>query len=161
MTAKMQPFWWFKKPAITCPEGEQLTNGDFELGNLTGWEIIQGWAEAWTDNPHSGIYSGMLGEWCFIRQTLATPLLVSCVLEFKFWARHESTYDSGLITVIAHYTDATESSADVYAPYTLEYEQFDLLFMLESGKTIEYIEFQAKGDPIHTHIDDVSMISGT
>jgi hypothetical protein len=153
MTAKMQPFWYFKKPVISCPEGEQITNGDFETGDPTGWTLSTGNIQ--TDVVHSGIYAARIypSGPRLLSQTLVTPVPVICVKSFDLY--YLQNMDSSYAKVI--YDD--DSYSESYLSATGLWIQLNLKDILTAGKTISKLELH-NGYMGHLYIDDVSLISG-
>jgi len=165
--AKMQPFWWFLPPVITCPSGEQLGNGGFETGAWAPWTIIQGGPRIVTGVPHTGIYSCYFYNniWDEIAQTLATPLPVVCVDKFEMWAYLLAVLGTHLCSVIVtiYYTDGTTTEHD-FAAFLLAnpdvYILCDIKPYLTTGKTISSfrIKFSYNGGARDAlWVDDVSL----
>jgi len=125
--SKMQPFWWFKKPAIVCPAGEQIVNGGFETGDFTGW--IYNSSEVTNAQKHSGNYSCFLGispTEGYIEQDLAEPIAIECIQSCGCFIL-PSVGDGALYFTIT------------YEDYTTNYRRYDFG---QSGEW-SYIDFMA------------------
>jgi len=150
--AKMQPFWWFLKPEIICPEGEQIVNGGFETGDLPPWEAKYNYV---TDRyAHTGTYSCYITYAGWTKQTVSIP--VNCIKSFTLWAYNEFDDRDAYVRVIAHYTDDTSDEHE-FMETRLAWAQFDMLPYLTAGKTIDYIRIQVSGD-VGSYVDDVSLV---
>jgi hypothetical protein len=153
MTAKLHPFWRLKAPSITCPEGEQITNGDFEDGDFTGWVCDSGVVQS--DIVHAGVWAAQIypSGSRLLSQTLAVEVPVECVQTFTLWYKQSS--GSSRVEII--YTDDTETEYDM--PNTTDWEQLNLATDLEAGKTIKEIHIH-NGYVAQLYVDDVTLISG-
>ena len=156
MNAKMQPFWWFKKPeAPPCPSGEQLTNEGFETGDLTGW-VGTGDTYVTDEYKRSGNYSCNIDLIRGVYQTLAEPLLVDCVDVAELYSRRTEESGSGAFTVMVYFTDGSQDGKNDWAPYG-EWKKLDFKDILVSGKIIERIGIINGGESTRILIDDVSL----
>jgi len=137
---------------VACPSGEQITNGDFETGDTTGWDELGGIVT--TDNPHSGTYCAQIypsGSRALI-QTLASTPRVECITSFNFWHRRGRNS-----VVLVEYADGTDTGY-ISIPYSdPDWALFDLLPYLTAGKYVTRITF-LNGSVHHLYIDDVSLI---
>jgi len=158
----MQPFWWFKKPAVIPPVGEQIENGGFE-DQFDYWEYgINAYID--TFYKRSGNRSlGLTGysepeNFAWAKQTLGTPVPVAYVSTFKLYG-HADWYPAQekklLITI--GYTDdsSTEVTFTFYETYV--WHECDLKPYLSSGKTIKSIRIETLS-LLDISVDDVSLI---
>lgn len=136
---------------------EAFVNAGFETGDFTGWTQFQ--ASIDTTHPHTGTYAAFLYE-CWLRQSF-TPIPVSKIIAFTFWARN---YNSGMThyhDVYIHYTDETQDTVQfVVSPWGGDFENywesFDLTSELDAGKSVDWIEF--RGDTGQPYLlDDLSL----
>jgi len=147
--AKLHPFWRLVVPP--CPEGEQIENGGFETGDLTGWSHYNGTV---TDQyAHSGYYAIRLYQnWYQQEEDLSVPK--RCLQTFGFWAyrvRPGNTYK-------ILYTDGSDSG-EISIPYTLVWTYVDAKAQVADGKAVKNIFFRG-GTVGPGWVDDVSLISG-
>jgi len=152
MTPKVQPFWWFKPPAIICPEGEQVVNGGFETGDFTGW--TNNGADISTQYVHSGTYSAFLYS-ASIQQDFATPILKECIESFGFWVYF---IDTGILPDA--WCDVYFSDGDMISVPILQiagWTYYDILAQIPNGKSVSYFVFRA-GSTYWYWLDDVSLI---
>lgn len=126
-----------------CPAGEQIVNGGFESA-FTGW-VKTGALEVVDYDKHGGVYSvrNLTGE-ATLTQTLATPMLGSCVTDLHLWMMSSysvSPPEGGKIKVSIEYTDDThdEATKEITSPEHDTWVLFDLLTSVNVTKTIEYI----------------------
>ena len=164
---------YFVEENLECPSGEQITNGGFETGDLTGWS---GDAEIVTSadgviSPHSGSYlaRSAYNKTRYVEQTLGKNVPQSCLTGasvFKFW--FAGGYRScGLIGTIARaYIEYTDGSKTEVSHETIENEdmiwiEIDLKSYVEVGKTINGIRIEIidnlTGYGWRACIDDVSL----
>jgi len=154
--AKMHPFWWFKAPPISCPSGEQIINGGFETGDLTGWE---GGFNIGVNGifAHSGNYYAWLdtGNWAW--QTLAEAILVECIASFTLWLKCPDPYNQPARITIT-YSDDTTTEIDVAT--SSSWTEFNLLPYLVAGKSVKTLTILCKDEPPYQtlSVDDVSLI---
>lgn len=161
MTAKMQPFWWFKKPVITCPEGEQIVNGDFEDG-ITGWTFDSpnsALSTAYAQSPTHSVFT--YSDGAGFHQAIDN-IPVSCVKSLTFYTRYAGYAGVATIYVIVKYSDATETDivfnnlpVDPSTPDA--FTQRDITLQLSTGKVIVEIRFTSSTNN-DSYIDDVSLI---
>lgn len=148
--ARLFPFWRLIPPS--CPSGEQIANGSFETGDCISWTTD--WCGVTQQYAHTGIYSVLCYE-SWLRQTFATPIPVSCVLSLTFYVESpwQGTGPAGYVTV--HYADDTETTIIIYG--FPDWHEYNITDQLESGKSIEYIQFRG-GSMRPYWLDDVSLI---
>jgi len=101
-----------KRFALLCPIGDQITNGGFETGDLTGW--TNDGASVSSSYHHSGSYSCHIGwDDCLgvsesITQTFSTPIPVYCITELSLYAENTcGTNPSYSVDIRATYKDGT------------------------------------------------------
>lgn len=146
---------------IACPSGEQITNGRFETGDLTGWSYGED-TTVDTEFKHSGEYAVWLAgaDISWIEQTLTEPLQVSCVESFTAWVgKSVDSYPYGRLTVLITYTDETTSTHE-FNIYTVlgDFEQINIKPYLTAGKTIAKIRFSNTSEGSALYLDDASLI---
>jgi hypothetical protein len=144
--AKIHPFWRLIPPP--CPGGEQIENGTFETGDLTGWTNAQG---SVTDQyAHTGTYSILLYSNWYLSCAMSVPKV--CIASFGFWSYQVR---SGNYYVII-YTDGSESD-HISIPYTADWAYVDVKAQVADGKSIKNIYFRG-GTAGPGWVDDVSLI---
>lgn len=151
--AKMQPFWYFKKPPakiisyieIVCPadyggmwpaiddlslitispEEERMVNGDIETGDFTGYTVAED--EITSVFVHAGSYAVRLFAVAgnYLRQTFATPIPIANVKSLTFWGLVWLQY-STFATVTIGYTDGTTTVINIGETAVGGWEQWDL-----------------------------------
>jgi len=147
----------FSSPAIVCPSGEQITNGGFETGDLSGWSYSD--ASVVTDSPHSGTYHLRFDNPAgWIEQNISN-VPVSCVKKFSFWYKRSQSWATTILRIYITYTDNTFTEVVIGgAGSPVNYEEVDLLPELESGKVIKKLRIEQ--DPFGdwtADIDDISL----
>jgi len=158
MTAKMQPFWWFKAPTVPPPT-EQIVNGGFETGDTTGWTCggSTPYCSAETESPHSGSYCGRVNNAdpaSWIEQEFS-PVLVSSIVTFEFYNR---TGEGGHARAeITYSDDTTVTIVDTGTGWT--WRQIDLKSALDPTKSVKKIRFYYLEAGNVLDIDDVSLIA--
>lgn len=150
MTPKMQPFWWFLPPVITCPSGEQVTNGGFELGNFTGW--TQSGSQIVTDKKRSGIYSAKLWS-SWVRQDFSPPIPKECIESFGFYTTYDYWYPTPDYVEL-HFSD--ETYITIYFPRGGGWNYCNLLPWVPDGKSVSYFKIVSVDSPFW--LDDASLI---
>jgi hypothetical protein len=161
MTAKMQPFWWFKAAYVPT---ERITNGGFETGDTTGWEVggDYGYGYATQDWAHSGLYScdircniDLFDSW--IRQTF-TGVEQSKIVSFGLWICGMNWGHKAQVTI--EYSDATSTVVEQETLINHEWSYMDLLPYVEAGKTVTGIKISHNGHMTDSlYVDDVSLIA--
>ncbi len=146
----MHTSYILKKPSV-CPSGEQVTNGGFETGDTTGWDVL--YTIATSDQAHSGTYSAHFVTEAYIQQSISIP--VSCVQSLVLWVLNEFPPQNIEINVTAHYTDGT-SDIHLFVVSAAIWTQLDMLPYLTAGKVIDYIKVHAPSVPSFW-VDDVSL----
>lgn len=146
----------------TSLNGEQMTNGDFETGDLTGY-TSGGTVIVDTGGKHTGVYGCLLDDYPilpWIEQDIATlkgaSIPVDGMISFSLWALMDS--GTGAFTVIITYSDATTTSIPLVA--TAVYQQFNLLPYLTAGKQVSKIKIQTTntGMSFKVWFDDISLL---
>lgn len=153
--SKMQPFWWFKAPVITCPEGEQIENGGFETGDFTGWLNYEYAIQS--NGAHGGSYYLRAYPAGDVEQELAVPIPTSCIESFTFWVYLEGSGGEAEFTVVVTYTDDTysihsdiENTKDTWVQKTVT--------GLTAGKTVKKIHVYGQWSANPHRIDDISLV---
>jgi len=169
---KMQPFWWFLKPKIICPEGEQIINGGFESDLSVGWnatvppELNPTYPWNRTTFPHSGFYSAK-SDWprgC-LAQDFSSPIPFSCVKTWGCWYY----YTGPIPRVYLFFTDGTyvyrNLGKGVTPLFQWNYEdwfvdvwtgQDESVYKTKSiAKIVLYTYWVASGE---CYVDDVSLV---
>jgi hypothetical protein len=144
----------------SCPSGEQLINGGFEVsgGNygIPYWDSSV-YYTSWS-NPHSGTKCIMAYPSGWIEQELAEPLPVSCVDSITCWAKGEINNFVEVIVTIT-YTDDT-TSEDIKTTINDDGEWEQLTFgNLTTGKTIKKIKFDGANSYNPHKLDDCSLMA--
>jgi len=137
---------------------EQLTNGDFETGNLNGWTTV-GSPAADASAKRSGNYGCalyLLGD--EIQQTVSN-ISKSDMATFELYYR--SALGNGVtITVRLTYTDASYTETNYSSGATTDWKQVNLLNQMADGKTLEKISIKFStyvggGDDVY--LDDITL----
>jgi len=141
---------WMREP------GELLTNGNFETGDLSGWQH-GGSVGATTDLVHAGSYACEIsGSGSYIGQTF-TGVPKDKIVSFGFWQRTVGYGQRGIVTI--EYNDGTYTVVEADTTgYTWKY--VNLLPYVETSKTVTGARFSHNGvaSPYY-YIDDISLIS--
>ena len=146
-----------------CPSGEQITNGGFETGDLTGFTttgtvVISSWS------PHTGTYDCLLDDYPSLpsieQDILAIKgysISVKCISSMTLWARLDT--GNGDFTVLITYSDGSTTTIPLNT-ILLTYEQFDLLPYLDTSKSVSKINISlpATGMSFKIFFDDISLI---
>lgn len=160
-------------PIVQAPS-EQVVNGGFETGNLTGWQI----KELTANNPRYGAmeeaaHSGSFG-FCFdtqgnggyicLKQVFPVPILASSVRSFGFWARNKEMGSPMDVGLTWYATNGSYDTAyawldwdDTSWHYVNVTEVMDIYGWRESDIQIAYIEVFASGVQA-AYIDDISLV---
>jgi len=162
--------WTYYDPPIAeaCPTGEQIINGDFELGALTGWGTV-GDVSVTGGEAHGGSYKCQAdqSDTVEINQDL-NDIPVSCfdeesVFKFFFKGSYDGCSDRGTqLTVEIFYTDETETTyeKETTSEENGEWVEIDLKSLLEAGKEINRLEIKWNANSVSTYgqVDDVSLV---
>lgn len=156
-------------PSI-CPEGEQIQNGEFETGDLTGWTPTGDLIVDTYLPPHSGTYclrTHYYGGTGSVEQFLIEPVPVSCMgegTEFTMWIRGMYGFcptGGSIFAVEIFYTDDTSTyiERETTEPEDQIWVQWDLKPYLEPGKTVEsiYIALNGANNTIPC-VDDITFL---
>jgi hypothetical protein len=145
----------------------QITNGDFELGDFTGWILTGGCIYECTiigDGAHSGTYKAWIGYngcsncSCEISQTLVNETPVEQVLEFSMWVTCHCSGGTRNIYVLVTYTDESTTLIENETTWD-EWEKVDMTANLASGKTIKSIAIYTSR--CSYSLDDVSLLTAS
>jgi hypothetical protein len=159
MTPKMQPFWWFKKPAAPPVPTERIVDGGFEEG--IAWVYYEAFR---TDAEyHTGAWSCYFPVFTqpYVEQTLDIPVLGSSVISASFYIfDNGSPYDS-VFYLTLYYDDDTDESFKIQASKFNEWVIVDFLSYINTAKTLTKIRFRALNEDVAwTYlIDDVSLMA--
>jgi len=131
--------------------GEQIINGDFETGNLTGWESRHVSVTNWT--KHAGNYSVELWENGYIKQIFTTPIPKSNITSATLYY-----YNNGLnnLNLTIGYSDNTSTTKTLNR--VTEWTFYDYLSDIETGKSVNYIKIEESGCET-LYVDDISLIT--
>jgi hypothetical protein len=161
-------------PELVCPSGEQIVNGGFETGDLTGWttsNIGVGKGEVLSVNPYEGIYHFRLYDLPYgspspsIAQNFKELVSSECLTDTSTFQVALKSYTDfsppigGWVDIYLVYTNGTETHIHVedVATYTV----YDLKPYVESGKTLKGIRLENTtplGTSFYIDIDEVSLI---
>lgn len=155
--------WEFSEGQEAAPchcEGEQITNGGFELGDFTGWTTPNGdppcecctSSECSVVDYEAGAHSGTHYAWlqaslcdenccCICQEFGGEGIGVSYVTEFSMWLWCDCSDGAGSphhLNVKVYYTDDTSQLIQVVAPWNT-WTKYDLTAQLQAGKCIRKI----------------------
>jgi len=132
--------------------GEQIINGGFETGDLTGWESQRAYIVSY--EKHSGNYSVELNQGSYVKQIFTTPIPKSNIINAVLYYRNSGYAD--YLHLFIGYSDGTNTAKmlDQVMTWTI----YDYLSDIETGKSIDYIKTEASGCAT-SYIDDVSLIT--
>jgi hypothetical protein len=148
----------------TSPIGEQMTNGGFETGDLTGW-TSGGTVVVGMGSPHTGVYGCLTDDFPilpWIEQDIATlrgySIPVENITSFSLWACEDS--GTGNFTVLITYSDATTTNIPLNTILGI-YEEFDLLPYLDTTKEVSKINISTTNSGMSYKIwfDDISLVA--
>jgi len=129
-----------------CPEGEQITNGEFGTGDFTGWTNEEA---AWIigSNGYVGSYyatTESIGK--SLEQSFATPILSSCFSEFSVAVKNDYVSPGcvtpeyrGILDIEIVYSDDTSTLIEDISYDDNDWHLIDLLSVLEAGKKVKKI----------------------
>jgi len=149
---------------MSCPIGEQITNGGFETGDFTGWTTVYGNTVIITTDVHSGVYACQINSQALylgtIRQLLPN-IDARCITSAGLYAKNFSASQTGHA---GFYTDVGATWYEISIPAnTNVWTFFDLMPAINQIKALlgVLLEFEVSkhvvsADPIR--VDDVSLI---
>ena len=139
-------------------EFEQIINSGFE--NTLGWTFSGDIRD--NSEYHGGSYSLRLVNGApyylnYVYQDFITPIPVSDITAFTFWAKEAAT---GGIRVHITYSDASTQNIDTSVTGT--WAEYDITASLTAGKSISqiYITGLTSGSN-YSYLDDISIIGGS
>jgi hypothetical protein len=140
---------------ITCPLGEQLTNGGFEEGDFTGWTTT-GAPNIETANSYDGTYYATFERNEAVTQNFTTPIPVKCITIFSFYAGYGLFCNSVDMRATVTYSDATTDTLDFSTSVT--WTEYNLLAICDDDKAVASIKIEQLDCAYYGAIDLVSLI---
>jgi len=144
---------------IVCPSGEQMTNGDFEKGDFTGF-TISGAPTVDTWNPHSGTYH--CAFWSVddsVKQDIQSlkgyVVPVICIAAFEVWL-YGTHCPHADVDVIITYSDDSTTTVN-FTDLDDTWHQCDILPYLDTTKSVKSIEIKNACVLGGICLDDVSL----
>lgn len=141
-----------------------IVNGDFETGNLTGWNIVGTTAMVDTTSPHSGSYAYHMvsGQSCGIQQNISG----TAGDIFSFWLKIPGwTSNLVILNTKLYYEEAlvkdfcSEFGYSKPNPGYSDYHQY-VHELQDTGSYSFYINFYCDPDvPVSIYMDDVEFIT--
>ena len=140
-------------------KAEQVQNGDFETGNLSGWSAGASiGVDSRSDFVHSGVYGLAFGAVGFnspLAQNLATE--IGATYSVSFWLNIFSSSPNFPNAVTLSWGnsiifDQTDLSADGWTQYS---------FVETAVSTTTLLEFGLRQDPGASGLDDISVVQIT
>jgi len=177
MTPKMQPFWWFKAPAVP-PITEWILDGDFEVdpSDPYTWNIDN---STWISNAYSnhtpggayGMYLTGYGLTVYFEQDILTLQGQACpvdditVLDIWYKENSYSIETDNYFDVIITYSDEEEQTVSILKEKDYEWHNAGstVLAALTAGKSIAKIRVQKtapRDNNSLTYIDDIRISTG-
>jgi hypothetical protein len=131
--------------------GEQITNGDFETGNLTGWESQYAFIVDF--EKYAGNYSVEIRGNGYIKQIFTTPIPKSNIVNATLYY-----YNNGLnyLRLTIGYSDNTSTTKTL--DRVTEWTIYNYLDDIGEGKNVDYIMIKQTGCGT-LYVDDVSLIT--
>jgi len=141
-----------------CPSGEQITNPDFETGDLTGW-TPSGTITIESIHPHSGVYTCCFWElYASVTQDIQSlkgyAVPVKCITICKTWL-YGGYCPHADFDVIITYSDNTTTTVSI-TDIDDSWHECDILPYLDTTKSVKSIQIIAGDYP--TFLDDVSLL---
>jgi hypothetical protein len=137
---------------------EQIVNGGFESGDLSGWTIENGEVEVIDFWSHSGNYSACLPgslSYSGISQNFSG---VTAVSKLELWAMCYNSLSQHIYVNVTYSDDSVQKiDCGVVNQPGGEFKEFDITTQLTVGKTIvKIVVWQQSGYDMY--VDDVSLI---
>ena len=129
---------------------EQISNGTFEIGNLSGWSY-QNFVALWNAG-HYGTYSARGNGVSILHQTL--NVLASGILTFGFWYKNSANAN---LEVTIEYSDSTQTQEN-FNGYYANWTYINLLPYFTPSKIISGLRFECQTSSRYYYIDDVTLI---
>lgn len=147
---------------ISCPEGEQIVNGGFETGDLTGWTSHDAFTVEFV--VHAGSYACELfksdGDECHIEQDIETlqgeAIPVICISSFNVWLHGLGTCPPADGYILITYSDSTTTQIN-FNDLGNDWLEVNILAELNITKSISKIKIVMTNYSV-MHIDDVSLV---
>lgn len=143
-----------------CPTGDQITNGGFETGDLTGWTSNN--ADTSSGHHHSGSYSAYilwddcLGTSGYLTQSFSPVIPVYCITELSLYAKNTcGTNPSYAVNILATYSDATTDNIQKTGTNSSTWTKLNFTAGLTSTKLLSSIKISVT-DCTH-YVDDITL----
>jgi len=132
-----------------CPIGEQLTNGDFETGDFTGWTLGPGTHNIVTTGfhgivpKHGTYFTEHDGTGWSIEQDLPTAMLGICVtLASLWWTTDTECPDAELKITLTYDDESTESITQTFEALVTVWQEFDFSSYIDEDKYLVSIKIE-------------------